>query len=86
MVSSMATDSDAIERRAAELVEKTVLYEQQANVQARVEAGMSREEIAEDLGLSEHTVRRHRQNTEEKLQLVAGTVALLDVPEYDPDQ
>lgn len=85
MVSTMATDSETIEERAAELVEKTVLYEQQAKVQARVEAGMDRAEIAEDLDLSEHTVRRHRENIEEKLQLVAGTLALLDVPEYDPE-
>jgi len=61
--------------RTDELRKETVLSPRQAEIQAFTEAGWSRQEIADYLNISIHTVDEHRQAIKEKIRRSEATVA-----------
>lgn len=60
--------------RADELTAETVLSKRQADVRALSEAGLPRQDIADELGISINTVDEHRQGIKERLRLAENTV------------
>lgn len=60
--------------RTDQLRDETVLSPRQAEIQAFTEAGWSRAEVADHLGISVNTVDEHKQAVKEKLRRAESTV------------
>lgn len=69
------------EKRAEELANKTVLTETESRVQALVEDGKTRHEIADKLDMAVSTVDTHKQRIKRRLEEVQGTTEEIDLDE-----
>ena len=65
------------EEQAEELYEETVLGPKQSKVHVLTDAGLSRQEIADELDISTSTVDNHRQDIKEHVHLAIDTVEQL---------
>jgi DNA-binding CsgD family transcriptional regulator len=68
-----AIDESWVER-AAKLYEETVLSERQADIQALKEQGATRQDTADELGISVNTVDEHRREIKERIERAKKTV------------
>lgn len=72
-------DQDVIDARVSEVAQETVLPPKQARwFVLRVEYGLRREQIAEQMGLSKWTVDDHRGNAKTHLKQATETCELLE--------
>lgn len=71
-------DPVAVEDRAAELKERTELKQREAEVQAWGEAGLSRIEIADRVGIAVATVDTYRARIKKRLRRCKQTIEELD--------
>lgn len=71
-------DPVAVEDRAAELKERTELKQREAEVQAWGEAGLSRTEIADRVGIAVATVDTYRARIKKRLRRCKQTIEELD--------
>lgn len=69
------------EERAEILSDKTVLTETEAEVQALVENGADRDQIADELDMAVSTVDTHKQNIKQRLNEVRWTKEEIDIDE-----
>lgn len=79
-------DQDVIDARVSEIVETTVLPERKARwFVLRVEYGLRRPQIAEQMGVSKYTVDDHRKGAKDRLEKAQQTCELLESREVDLD-
>lgn len=70
-------DMVEVESRAEEIASDTLLTEREAEVWLLQEAGLTRDSIGTELGVSIHTVDEYRKRRKKKLRKAEATVEVL---------